>query len=236
MDDDGSPGDLTLRLTRVSGGPSDEAGAVGLRLETTRGVIAAIMHPVEGGTGALLCVGGAMGGLDGPARKLYRRLAPAFGAAGVTTVRLDYRVPNNFEECLLDVMAGCSFLKGIGATAVVLMGHSFGAAVVIKAGELAPIVCAVVSLSPQLSGTRQVEQLGKPLLLVHGAADTILSHEASEDIYGRALDPKRLVLLEETGHGLDFPGTALDDLLLEWAPARLRGEPMDSGRNEWARP
>ena len=75
-------------------------------------------------------------------------------------------------------------------------GHSFGGAVVIKAGQILPIVCGVVSLSPQLFGTRQVEQLGKPLLLVHGTADAILHHAASEDIYERAQEPKRMVLAD----------------------------------------
>ena len=54
----------------------------------------------------------------------------------------------------------------------------------------APILFAlgVASLSPQLYGTRQVENLNRPLLLVHGMSDNVLSHEASEDIYRRALE------------------------------------------------
>ncbi|MFN0096344.1 MAG: alpha/beta hydrolase [Dehalococcoidia bacterium] len=228
-----SSGDLTLRLTRVAAAPSDEPGAIRVLLETTRGPIEGVMHPVEGGSGALICVSGAMGGLDGPNRKLYRRLAPAFVEAGVTTLRLNYRKPNEFEECLMDVMAGCSFLRGIGATDVVLAGHSFGAAVVIKAAELAPLVRGVVSMSPQLYGTRQIELMERPLLLVHGTADSILSHDASEDIYKRANDPKQIVLIADTGHSLDGGGDALDELLLRWVPERLRGEPMQSGRSDW---
>ena len=73
---------------------------------------------------------------------------------------------------------------------------------VIKAGQLAPLVVAVASLSPQLFGTRQVVYLGKPLLLIHGDDDQVLPHAASEDIFQRALDPKRLVLLAGAGHAL----------------------------------
>jgi len=221
--------DLTLKLQRVAAAPGEEPGSFRLRLETSRGVIEGILHPVEGGTGAVVCVGGAIGGLDGPADRIYARLPEALAAAGVTVLRLTYREPNNFEECVLDVLAGCSFLKGVGATDLVLAGHSFGGAVVIKAGELAPLVRAVVSLSPQLFGTREVENLGKPLLLVHGMEDHVLSHEASEDIYRRALEPKRMVLLAGTGHSLIQSKDTVYDLLLEWIPARLAGEPMTPG-------
>ena len=45
-----------------------------LLLRTSNGDLRAIFHPVEGGTAALVCVGGAMGGMDGPADGVYRRL------------------------------------------------------------------------------------------------------------------------------------------------------------------
>ncbi|MCA9830805.1 MAG: alpha/beta hydrolase [Dehalococcoidia bacterium] len=231
--DPGDAGDITLRLLQVGAGPQDETGAMPLLLRTSRGDINAVFHPVEGGTAALICVSGAMGGVDGPAGALYPALAVGLAPAGVSVLRLDYRQPNVFEECVADVLAGCSFLKGIGASSLALVGHSFGAAVVIKAGELAPIVVAVCSMSPQLHGTRQVENLGKPLLLIHGAADTVLDHEASEDVYRRAADPKQIVLLADTGHGLMQSRKKIEALLLEWLPARFAGEPMESGRSEW---
>ncbi|HML97408.1 MAG TPA: alpha/beta hydrolase [Tepidiformaceae bacterium] len=228
-----SPGDLDLRLLRVAAAPIDPAGtALRLRMETTRGEIEAILHPVEGGTGAIVCVGGAMGGVDGPADSLYARLPRLLAPSAVTVLRVEYRHPNNFEECVLDVLAGCSFLRGIGASDLALVGHSFGGAVVIKAGELHDSVTGVVSMSPQLYGTRQVENLGKPLLLIHGMADTILDHEASEDIYRRALEPKRIVLYAEAGHSLIQAKDAIDALLSEWIPARLAHIPMDGGREE----
>ncbi|MEX2081646.1 MAG: dienelactone hydrolase family protein, partial [Dehalococcoidia bacterium] len=221
---------------QVAATPGDDEGTYQVLLQTTRGDIAGVLHPVEGGTGAALFVGGAMGGLDGPADGAFRRLAlGGLPDARVTCLRLDYRQPNNFEECVLDVLAACSFLKGIGAEGVVLVGHSFGAAVVIKAGQLAPIVCGVVSLSPQLHGTREVEQLGKALLLVHGTEDNVLSHEASEDIYRRAAEPKRIVLFGGAGHSLFQAKAELAALLLEWIPARLADEPAPTGRAEvWA--
>ncbi len=230
FDDDDA--DLSLSIRGIGARPGDEPESLILRIETTRGPIEGVFHPVEGGTGAVIFVGGASGGVDGPADKVYSRLPPSLAKANVSVLRLNYRVPNNFEECVLDVLGGCSMLKGIGAQDVVLVGHSFGAAVVIKAGELSAIVRGVAALSPQLHGTREVEALGKPLLLVHGMADTVLHHEASEDIFRRALDPKRIVLYAEAGHSLIQAKDELLALLDEWIPATLAGRPMESGREE----
>ena len=225
-------GDLDLRIQRVAVAPTDDARAMRILIETSRGEIQGMFHPVEVGTGAVVCVGGALGGIDGPADRLYARLPAELEGNTVTVLRLEYRHPNQFEECVLDVLAGCSLLKGIGATAVILVGHSFGGAVVIKAGELSPIVRAVASLSTQLYGTREVESLGKPLLLVHGMEDSVLEHAASEDVYRRALEPKRLVLYADAGHSLIQAKEALTELLVEWIPARLAGARMETGRND----
>ncbi len=228
------PEDLTLSLQNVTAAPGPVPDSLAVVLQTSRGEIPGVFHPVQGGTGAAICAGGAGGGLDGPAGGLFARLPGLLMPRNVSVLRLDYRQPGAFEECVLDVLAGCSFLKGIGATALALVGHSFGGAVVVKAGALHPLVRAVASLSPQLYGTRQVEELARPLLLVHGSADDVLDAEASEDIYRRALDPKRLVIYGDAGHSLENVEDALDALASSWIEERLRGEPMESGRTvEW---
>lgn len=228
--------ELTLSLLQVSAGEGVREGSMRVLFETTRGNIRGVFWPVEGGTGAVIFVGGAAGDFAAAAEKGgsgYLTLAPpALVAAGVSVLAIGYRVPDNLEESVLDILAACSFLKGIGAEQVVLVGHSFGGAVVIKAGELNPQIAGVVSLAPQLHGTRQVERLGRPLLLVHGTADTILDAAASEDIYARALDPKQIVLYGDTGHGLSEATPNLVRLLAQWIPARLAGDPAESGRSE----
>ncbi len=229
---DQSQPDLTLSITGVAAADPGPDGGMPLQVHTTRGPINAIFHPVEGGTGAVIFVGGAMGGVDGPADKIYSRLPAALAEKSVSSLRVDYRVPNDTQECVLDVLAACSLLKGIGATDVVLAGHSFGAAVVIAAAELAPMLRGVVSMSPQLFGTDRVGSLQVPLLLIHGMADTVLSHEASEDIYRRAPEPKRIVLYAEAGHSLIQAKAEIWDLLLEWIPERLSGTAMEGGRDE----
>ncbi|HJP41706.1 MAG TPA: alpha/beta hydrolase [Dehalococcoidia bacterium] len=225
--------DLELRILQVLGSPTEAENTFQIRLETSRGPLECMFYAVEGGTGAAVFVGGAMGGIDGPANGLYSRLPAALAENGVSSLRIEYRQPNEFDECVLDVLGGCSFLKGVGATDVVLVGHSFGGAVVIKACELSPMARAVASLSPQLFGTRTVENLESPLLLVHGAADSVLASDASENIYSRANDPKHFVHIADTGHSLGGASDQLEALLSEWIPARLTGEPMESGRTDW---
>ena len=164
-------------------------------------------------------VGGARGGFEGPANDIYGRLADRLRPQ-VTGLRLHYRQPGEFEECVLDVLAGVSLLRGLGATGgVALVGHSFGGAVVIKAGELSAQVAGVAALSSQLHGTRTVEHLEKPLLLVHGMKDGILDHAASEDIHARAVEPKRLVLYAESDHSLVQNAGDLEELLASWIPS-----------------
>lgn len=228
--------DLTLSIRGVAAAPPGDDSSMALQIGTTRGVIEAVIHPIEGGTGAAVFASGASGGIIGPADRLYERLPAKLAEESITSLRVEYRHPGNFEECVLDLLAACSVLKGIGAEAIVLVGHSFGGAVAINAGELAPAVRGVVAMSSQLYGTSRVERLARPLLLIHGMADTILSHEASEDIYRRAQDPKRMVLYAEAGHSLIQASEDVWDLVADWIPRCLSGEPMESGRDDYPGP
>src|SRR5207245_2877096 len=158
--------ELELAIRQVAVHQNDD-GTYLVILRTTRGDIPCLMHACEGGTAAVVYLSGASGGVDGPAGGIYGRLAVDLVSCGITSLRLDYREPNNFEECLLDALAGLSFLRGIGADRTLVVGHSFGAAVAIRAGELGgPSVRGVVAMSSQLHGTDTVANLSpKPLLL-----------------------------------------------------------------------
>ncbi len=217
-------GDLELSILGVAGKERSD-GAVDISINSSRGEITGILHACEGEPGAVIYVGGALGGLDGPAGGLYPKLAQELhGPGGMTGLRLHYRQPGEFQECVLDILGGISFLKGVGARRIVLVGHSFGAAVVIKAGELSELVVGVAALSPQLYGTRTVERLSpRSLLLVHGTADQILDAEASRDIYARALEPKRMELYEGAGHSLKSCAEDLFKLAKGWLLETVRG-------------
>ena len=80
------------------------------------------------------------------------------------------------------------------------------------------------ALSPQLYGTRRVQRLSpKALLLVHGTADGMLDCAASDDIYDRALEPKRLVLYEGADHSLASCAEELFELLGAWLVELVAG-------------
>jgi alpha-beta hydrolase superfamily lysophospholipase len=211
--------DLQMRILGVE--PGDEvARARKLHLRTTRGSIPVILHAAENASRAILCVCGAIGGFDGPAM-LYPRLGLNMPHRGIAVARMDYRQPNEFDECVLDTLATLTFLKGTGHEQSILIGHSFGGAVVINAGTLSPVATAVVAVSSQLAGAHVVGELApKPLLLIHGTADTILSDECSRLLYERAAEPKMLKLFDGADHRLSHRGDELFTLVQEWIESR----------------
>ena len=85
-------------------------GVEELTLNTNAGNIAARLHPAPAGSPAVVWVGGAGGGLDGPAWGMYPRLAGQLAAQGVASLRLHYRQPNHLEECVMDTLLGAEYL------------------------------------------------------------------------------------------------------------------------------
>ncbi len=234
-----SDDDLSLRIIGVEPGDdvgAEIAGARSLRLRTTRGEIPVILHEPEvyepevhepevhaavTPGRAVLCISGALGGFDGPGM-LYARLGQELPPVGITVVRLNYRMPNEFSECVLDTMAGLALLKAMQYERAALIGHSFGGAVAINAGTLAPIVTTVIAVSSQLFGAHMVAELApRPLLLLHGTADTILPHECSERLYERAQEPKTLKLFPGVGHRFTEAANELLETVRDWLLERL---------------
>ena len=118
---------------------------------------------------------------------------------------------------MLDVLLGVAYLASLGKTRIVLVGHSFGGAVVINAGAISQAVIAVVALSSQASGTDMVGDLSpKPVIFIHGSADEVVSDHCSRDLYARAGEPKQLILYPGCRHGLDQCRDALDRDLTRW--------------------
>lgn len=206
---------------------------VPIAIPTARGEVAArASTPTDGSWGRVaLLVGGADGGFDGPAEGLYPTLAQDFAAVGIATLRLDFRLhrfPNDVEEGVDDVLAGLAWLGGHAAERVVLVGHSFGGAVVIEAAVRAsdaagmPAVAGVVTLATQTAGAQRVGMVApRPILLIHGGADTRLSPMCSQLLYDAAGEPRELVVLEGATHSLRQAREAVRRRVRDFAVASL---------------
>jgi hypothetical protein len=196
--------------------------AQSLRFEIEGSAFQGRLLPAQSGDAAVLWVFGSGGGLGGPAGGIYARLGAAMATRGVASLELDYRRPGDLEACVEDVLCGLSHLESLGKRRVVLVGHSFGGAVVIRAGVRSPLVCAVCAMSSQTAGAEDVARLApKPVLFLHGEQDEVLPASCSLELFRTAGDPKQLLLYPECAHGLDQCGTALDRDLTAWIGAVL---------------
>jgi predicted esterase len=117
----------------------------------------------------------------------------------------------------MDTLLAVEYLRLRNYNRVILVGHSFGGAVVISAGAMNKQVAGVVAMSSQTYGTDMAYEISpRPFLLIHGTADEILPDACSENIYSRALEPKQLLLYEGCRHGLDECVAQVDRDLLSW--------------------
>ncbi|NQW23125.1 MAG: alpha/beta fold hydrolase [SAR202 cluster bacterium] len=204
--------------------PDGDVGE-GLQFRTSRGNFNAILHQAPDSDQAVIWVCGARGGFGGPGPGTYARLAEQFVGDGITSLRLDYRQANDVFECALDLLAGVAYLEGAGHQPVVVVGHSFGGAVVIAAGANSPHIKGVVALSPQTYGAGMAGQVApRKLLVVHGKADTRLPFSCGQQIYDMAKEPREIVLFEGAEHRLEECRDDLESLLGQWIPDTLNAE------------
>lgn len=216
---------IDVRDVRPIPVPQGQRGE-GLALVTDRGDVRTIKRSADNSRKGVIWVCGARGGFGGPGPDLYAQLADEFTQQGITSLRLDYRVPNDLPECAVDLMAGVSYLESTGHDPVVIVGHSFGGAVVIAAGAVSRHVAGVVSLSPQTYGANMAGLVSpRPVLIVHGKADTRLPYSCGMQVYEWANEPKKLVLYDGAEHRLEECREELATLLTEWIPATLNSEP-----------
>lgn len=194
---------------------------------TSRGLLSVLWHePVAELRGAepaaLVMCGGAMGGLLGPGHGLYQRLGETWSGRGVRVLRVSYREPNNLDLCAHDLACGVEWARDAGAKRVVVMGHSFGGAVAIRAAVvMTASVVGVVTFATQSAGCEVAGALdGRPLLLFHGERDEILPAESSymvQSIAGHG----DVEILPGDGHLLAKSDDVIAERLDEWLPAVL---------------
>ena len=193
--------------------------------ETDRGTTTCRYYEAAGARTGVVMVGGTGGGFDTPARELYPRLAQDLPNHRISALRVQYRHPKDLVESVIDTVLGTRYLETQGVSAVGLVGHSLGGAVVIQAAANVPAARVVVAISTQTGGTEPVAGLAgrAAILLLHGDADPVLPHSASEDVYRRAGEPKRLVIYEGAGHTLDEATESLYVEVKAWLLKHLPG-------------
>ena len=194
-----------------------------VEIPTSKGVVRGVLYLVgDDARGAVVMVGGAGGGIHGPAHS-YQELAARLHKDGVIPFRLEYRRPNYLKECVYDVLAAVDALGRRGIERVVLVGWSFGGAVVISAGAASGAVVGVATVASQTYGAKDVGKLSpeKSLLLIHGTADTVLPYHLSQELYARAGEPKELVLYPGAGHGIERHRYEMLDKLHKWSKGLL---------------
>jgi len=210
-------------LVEVARLPLDE-GQTRVILKSTKGDIEGIYHRAEGSAG-VIWVSGSLGGLDGPSFGIFKTLSTTLVKDGISSLRLDYRLPGDFDQCVHDVLVGVNFLTQSGVDNIALVGHSFGGAVVIMAATISTEVKAVVGLSSQTYGAHRVSKLSpKPLLLIHGDRDRNLPARSSWHIFGDAKEPKEIVIYKGSGHFLRECHQELHDLLRSWLIDKLKAK------------
>lgn len=172
-------------------------------------------------------VGGVGGGFDSPARGLYPALCTGLMPSRVCGLRVAYRNPHDLSECVSDVLAALRFLHDEGIHDTVLVGHSFGGAVVARAAASSnrhsSFVRAVVLLATQAHGVEALADLAPVTgsLMIHGTADTVLPPSCSEYAFQIAHQPKKLTLFD-AGHSLDEAASDVRKEVREWILSRIR--------------
>ena len=87
-----------------------------LEIYTMAGLLTILWHGPVDADAVVVMAGGAMGGLLGPAGGLYHDLGTRFAAAGIGTMRVGYRKPNDLGRCVHDVAAAADLASRTGAS------------------------------------------------------------------------------------------------------------------------
>jgi pimeloyl-ACP methyl ester carboxylesterase len=214
-----SPLDLLEALAMQEVAITDELAH--LEIYTMRGLLTLFWHGPRDARDVVLCAGGGMGGLLGPADGLYHDLGCSFAEQGIGVVRVNYRNPNDLSRAVHDVAAAGDLASRAGARQFVVLGHSFGGAVAIQTGTVFGEHCkGVVTFATQSAGCEHANELEAPLLMFHGTDDTILPPQTSEVVQMIA-GKGEIVMLEGDDHLLSQSHDLMKARLMDWIPAQL---------------
>ena len=104
---------------------------------------------------------------------------------GIPVLRLNYRYTAQIEYCMADVKTAMKCLEDkYSITHFILVGWSFGGALVSAMGGSVERVIACAMAASQKAGTEGVQRMApRPLLLVHGTSDQTMRYSASQELF-----------------------------------------------------
>lgn len=181
-------------------------------------LVHARLYDVTSPQAGVIFVGGVHGGFSSPAGDLYRQLAEELTSREVLCLHLRFRHSTDLVESVRDVGVALGYLEDRKVPWVGLVGHAFGAAVMVRAAVGVERVRAVVALAPQSHGSEAVGTLGPRarLLVVHGLEDEVLPPRCATHLHERATPPKRLLLFPGAGHELAEVTDQVRDAVMRW--------------------
>lgn len=185
-----------------------------LIFRTTCGDFDAIARLGRGIRQAVVMLGGGRGSVAGPS-SIYPELADELYSRGIGSMRITYRQPGVCAKCAIDTLIALQYLDDEGVPDVVLAGWSFGGAVALATGSIARTVRGVAAISTLDVADCCVRRLrARPVLLLHGEADSASPVEVSRRIYDESFEPRKLIVYPAAGHRLrEVRRRALEDLL-----------------------
>lgn len=215
---------LETAIDDIKVGKQTRSGYIPLILTTTRGDVRCRYYHRTGEKKAVIFVGGINGGFDSPAGNLYPKLCKMLEVHAISSLRIEFRYPDDLIESVLDAMVGITFLERFGIEEIALVGHSFGGAVVIQAAAAAPeTVSTVVTLATQAYGAEAASFLeGISLLLIHGSNDEILPPYCSTYIHALAPGKKQLKFYKGATHTLLEVAKPVTKDVHDWLIDQLR--------------
>ncbi len=225
------PADDASATTPLPGREPEEQGSVAYEsvvLQSARGPVETRYYCRPDLDCGAIYVGGVSGGFDTPARGLYPALCVGLMPSRVCGLRVAYRRPHDLPECISDVLAALRFLHQQGVHDTVLVGHSFGGAVVARAAASSnrhsSFVRGVVLLATQAHGVEALADLAPVTgaLIIHGSADSVLPPSCSEYAWQLAHQPKKLTLYPGASHSLDEVSSEVRREVREWILTRIR--------------
>ncbi|KAF7180894.1 hypothetical protein CNMCM7691_000023 [Aspergillus felis] len=185
---------------------------------------------VEAKESAVVLVSGAGGGVSGPSG-IYASLGDKLALLlGIPCIRLDYRRPARTEYCSADIVASFTYLrKHFNSSSFVLVGWSFGGSPCFTVAAQQPeCVRGVATVASQTAQTAGIQKLSpRPVLLLHGTDDTVLSPTCSETLYREyGNGPRELKLLPGDDHGLTKHAPEVEKMIFEFAAKTLGFEKL----------